>query len=313
MKNWQSWMIALARSPRVTRWMQANRATAALARRFVGGSNAEEAIETAKRLRQAGLKVSLYYLGEYVADPALIEETVRQKKLAVMLLKGARLQVHLSIDPTQVGYGYDDAMGERLALEIGRSVQQADGELPVLMLDMEDADYVTRTLALRNRLVAEGIPVAQTLQAYLKRTAHDLAPIIAAGGSVRLVKGAFADPRPHAFQGKAEIDNNYLSLARKMLSADAKASGFRPVFGTHDEALIQEIRLIAKNGGWPPGAYEFEMLYGVRTELQRRLHDQGEQVRLYLPFGRDWWPYAIRRVGESPRNALLLARALLGG
>ena len=306
-------MIALARSPRVTRWMQANRATAALARRFVGGSSAEAAIETAKRLRQAGLKASLYYLGEYVADPALIAETVQQKKLAAMLLKDARLQVHLSVDPTQIGYGFDDAMGERLALEIGRSVQQADGEQPVLMLDMEDADYVTRTLALRNRLVAEGIPVAQTLQAYLKRTAHDLAPIIAGGGSVRLVKGAFADPRPHAFQSKVEIDGNYLALARRMLSADAKASGFRPVFGTHDEALIAEIRLIAKNGDWQPGAYEFEMLYGVRTELQRHLHDVGEQVRLYLPFGRDWWPYAVRRVGESPRNALLLARALVGG
>jgi len=162
-----------------------------------------------------------------------------------MLMKDARLQVHLSIDPTQIGCGYDDAMGEKLALEIGRSVQQANGEQPVLMLDMEDSDYVTRTLALRNRLVAEGIPVAQTLQAYLKRTALDLAPIIAGGGSVRLVKGAFADPQPHAFQSKAEIDSNYLSLARKMLSADAKASGFRPVFGTHDAALIAEIRLIA--------------------------------------------------------------------
>jgi proline dehydrogenase len=181
------------------------------------------------------------------------------------------------------------------------------------MLNMEDADYVDRILALRARLLAAGVPVAQTLQAYLKRSAGDLAPIIAAGGHVRLVKGAFADPRPHAYQGKAAIDASYRDLARRMLGADAKAGGFRPVFGTHDDALIAEIRRIARNGGWQPGEYEFEMLYGVRTELQRHLHEQGEQVRLYLPFGKDWWPYAIRRVGESPRNAALLARALVSG
>lgn len=313
MKTWQSWMIALARSPGVTRWMQANRATAALARRFVGGDSAEEAIAAAQRLRRAGFKTSLYYLGEYAADPRVIAETVRQKETAVMLLRDARLQVHLSIDPTQIGYGFDDALGERMALEIGGLAQQARDERPVLMLDMEDADYVTRTLALRGRLAAAGIPVAQTLQAYLKRTADDLKPIIAGGGSVRLVKGAFADPRPHAFQTRAEIDGNYLRLAQAMLSADAKAGNFRPVFGTHDAALIAKIRLIARARGWSADAYEFEMLYGVRSELQRQLREQGEQVRLYLPFGRDWWPYAIRRVGENPRNAMLLARAVVGG
>ena len=313
MKLWQSLMIALARSPRVTRWMQANRATAGLARRFVGGLDAEQAIGTARRLRQAGFRTSLYYLGEYVADPAQIAETVRQKKLAIMLLKDAGLQVHVSVDPTQIGYGYDDALGERNAIEIGRSVQQSSGEEPVLMLDMEDAGYVARTLELRDRLAAEGIPVAQTLQAYLKRTGDDLARIIASGGRVRLVKGAFADPASHAFQSRTAIDENYLALARSMLSADAKARGFRPVFGTHDDALIAEIRMLAEKGGWQPGRYEFEMLYGVRTELQRLLHEAGEQVRLYLPFGRDWWPYAVRRVGESPRNAALLARALVSG
>jgi proline dehydrogenase len=157
------------------------------------------------------------------------------------------------------------------------------------------------------------VPVAQTLQAYLRRSADDLEPMIAAGGPVRLVKGAFADPRPHAYQGKTEIDRNYLALARRMLAADAKEKGFRPVFGTHDDALLAEIRRIARSGGWEPGQYEFEMLYGVRTELQRELRTAGEQVRLYLPFGKAWWPYAVRRIGESPRNARLLARAVVGG
>ena len=316
---WQGWMIELARSPRVTRWMQGNRATASIARRFVAGADAAQAMHVARDLEQAGFRTSLYYLGEYVKDPAIVAENGRQKIQVAESLSAAHLQIHVSIDSTQIGYALDEKAGEALALKIGARIRELDhrngkpanGAPPVLMLNMEDAEYVDRILALRASLLAAGVPVAQTLQAYLKRSADDLAPIIAAGGQVRLVKGAFADPRPHAFQGKAAIDANYLALARRMLSAEAKASGFRPVFGTHDEALIAEIRRIAKNGGWRPGQYEFEMLYGVRIELQRRLCVAGEQVRIYLPYGRDWWPYAVRRVGESPRNAALLARAVM--
>jgi proline dehydrogenase len=313
---WQSWMIALARAPGVTRWMQGNRATTSIARRFVAGADVAQAMAVARDLHAAGFKSSLYYLGEYVRDPAIVAENGRQKIEIAESLSAAHLQVHVSVDSTQIGYAIDETEGERLALKIGariRDLGRANGAPPVLMLNMEDADYVDRILALHAQLLAAGVPVAQTLQAYLKRSAGDLAPLIAAGGHVRLVKGAFADPRPHAYQGKAAIDASYLDQARRMLGADAKASGFRPVFGTHDDQLIAEIRLIAKNGGWQPGQYEFEMLYGVRSELQRQLRKAGEQVRLYLPFGRDWWPYAVRRVGESPRNAALLARALVSG
>lgn len=296
--------------------MQGNRATASIARRFVAGADAAQATAVARDLEQAGFTASLYFLGEYVTDPAIVAENGQQKIRIAESLSAAHLQIHVSIDSTQIGYAIDETAGERLALKIGariRDLGQANGAPPVLMLNMEDAEFVDRILALRAQLLAAGVPVAQTLQAYLKRSADDLAPIIEAGGQVRLVKGAFADSRPHAFQGKAEIDGNYLALARRMLGIEAKQSGFRPVFGTHDAALIAEIRLIAKNGGWQPGQYEFEMLYGVRSELQRQLRAAGEQVRVYLPYGRAWWPYAVRRIGESPRNAMLLARAVLGG
>ncbi|HWA47077.1 MAG TPA: proline dehydrogenase family protein [Dongiaceae bacterium] len=314
-KYWQSWMIALARSPSVTRWVQGNRAAASLARRFVGGGDVDAAIAVARELEQAGFAASLYYLGEYVQDPKLVAENGRQKIAAAEQLAAARLPIHVSVDSTQLGYAFDDEAGAQLALKIGeriRALGLTGGHPPVLMLNMEDADYVDRILALRARLLAAGVPVAQTLQAYLKRSAADLAPIIAGGGMVRLVKGAFADPGAHAFQSRAEIDGNYLALAQMMLSPEAKAAGFRPVFGTHDDKLMPEIRELARANGWKPGEYGFEMLYGVRPELQRQLRDAGEQVRLYLPFGRDWWPYAVRRVGESPRNFMLLARTLIG-
>jgi proline dehydrogenase len=312
---WQSWMIALARSPRVTRWVQGNRAAASLARRFVGGGDVAAAVAVARELEQAGFATSLYYLGEYVQDPNLVAENGRQKIAAAEQLEAAHLPIHISVDSTQLGYAIDDEAGAQLALKIGARIRElgtAGGRAPVLMLNMEDADYVDRILALRGRLLAAGIPVAQTLQAYLKRSAADLAPMASAGGMVRLVKGAFADPGPHAFQGREEIDGNYLALAKMMLSAEAKASGFRPVFGTHDDRLMPQIRELARANGWKPGEYGFEMLYGVRPELQRQLRDAGEQVRLYLPFGRAWWPYAVRRVGESPRNFMLLARTVIG-
>lgn len=309
-------MIALARSPRVTRWMQGNRAAAALARRFVGGGDVAAATAVARELERAGFKTSLYYLGEYVEDPALVAENGRQKIAAAEALAAARMQIHVSCDATQLGYAIDDAAGAALALRIGerlRALAEAGGGQPVLMLNMEDAGYVDRILALRRQLLAAGVPVAQTLQAYLKRTAADLVPIIDEGGMVRLVKGAFADAGAHAFQGAAAIDANYLALAARMLAPEAKARGFRPVFGTHDHRLIPQIRDLARVNGWKPGEYGFEMLYGVRPLLQQALRDAGEEVRLYLPFGRAWWPYAVRRVGESPRNFLLLARTVLGG
>ncbi len=312
---WQSWMIALARSPRVTRWVQSNRAAASLARRFVGGADVAAAIAVTRELEKSGFAASLYYLGEYVEDPAIVTENGRQKIAAAEQLQAAHLPIHISVDSTQLGYAIDDAAGAQLALKIGARIRElgaAGGRPPVLMLNMEDAGYVDRILDLRNRLLAAGVPVAQTLQAYLKRSAADLAPIIASGGMVRLVKGAFADRGPHAFQGRDEIDGNYLALARMMLAPEAKARGFRPVFGTHDDKLMPQIREIARANGWKPGEYGFEMLYGVRPELQRQLRDAGEQVRLYLPFGRDWWPYAVRRIGESPRNFMLLARTLAG-
>jgi proline dehydrogenase len=314
-KWWQSWMIALARSPRVTRWMQGNRATAKLARRFVGGGDVGAAMNVAADLQRAGFKTSLYYLGEYVEDPALVAENGRQKIAIAEALDNAQIAIHVSFDASQLGYAIDDVAGAALALRIGtriRELSRNSNRAPLLMLNMEDADYVDRILALRRKLRAAGVPVAQTLQAYLKRSADDLRAIIAEGGAVRLVKGAFADARPHAFQG-AEIDANYLRLAAMMLAPEAKAAGFRPIFGTHDDRLQPQIRALAQRNGWQADEYEFEMLYGVRPALQKALKESGEQVRLYVPFGRAWWPYAVRRVGESPRNFLLLARALFGG
>ena len=151
-----------------------------------------------------------------------------------------------------------------------------------------------------------------TLQAYLFRTEDDLKRIVQSGGAVRFVKGAFAENDDIAFTRRSDIDRNYLKLSRFMLSEEARSTSSYPAFATHDAALIDEIVTTANRGGWKKGEYEFEMLYGVRRDLQEKLVQSGQRLRLYIPFGRDWWPYAVRRVGESLRNVKFLMRALVG-
>jgi proline dehydrogenase len=140
-----------------------------------------------------------------------------------------------------------------------------------------------------------------------KAISYHLSPI-QNGGAVRLVKGAFAEGKKIAFTNRDDIDHNYIRLADMMLSGEARETGFYPIFGTHDDRLIDRIIEIAHSRKWKKEEYEFEMLYGVRNEYEEELVRAGEQLRLYLPFGTDWWPYSVRRVGESPKNARFLSK-----
>lgn len=312
MKLWQGAMIALARSPSVTRFMQDRAPTAGLAARFVAGADVAAFIATAQQLRTRNLSTSAFFLGEYVSDPAKVALNVEGILAAITAIDGATVDLHVSVDPSQVGYAVDPALGEANTFAIAEAL--AARPVPgrkTLMLDMEDESYVPVTLALHAKLKAADLPAAVTLQAYLKRSAFDLETLIEGGAMVRLVKGAFVGTPQTAFVTRMHIDASYRAQAFRLLSPEARAAGVRPVFGTHDEAIIHGVCAMARANGWQPGEYEFEMLYGVRPALQQRLAGRGETVRLYLPFGRDWWPYAVRRVGESPHNAWLVAKALV--
>lgn len=179
------------------------------------------------------------------------------------------------------------------------------------MFDMEDASVVDSTVALHDEFKEKGLPVALTLQAYLKRTANDMRAQLDTGSRVRLVKGAFAAHSGIAYTRQKDIKANYRNLVEMMLSSEGKEKGFYPIFATHDDAIQQFAIDVARRNGWKPAQYEFEMLLGVRSDVARDLAARGERVRLYVPFGRDWWPYAVRRIGENPRNAALLARSLV--
>lgn len=313
-RSWQSAMIALARSPVWKRRMQEQRSASGLARRYVGGADVAEAVDTAKALRAGNIRASLFYLGEYVDSPALVEENVEAKIAVARRLAAEGLDVHVSVDPTQIGCAIDWERGCENAERIAEVVLSAAGRQPgvhCVMLDMEDFSVNSATLELHDRLRKRGFPMAQTLQAYLRKTYSDMEWKIAQGAKVRLVKGAFAAGADIAFTNQDEIKASYRSLIDLMLGDAARASGFYPIFATHDHALQAHVIEQARAKGWAKGSYEFEMLYGARPDIADDLAHAGERIRLYLPFGRDWWPYAVRRIGENPRNALLLARSLV--
>ena len=312
---WQAALIRMARNDGLKQWMQRTASSTELATRYVGASDANGASRKAKELCDAGIHSSLFYLGEYVDTMELVDLNVANILAAARACGNLRLDVNVSIDPTQIGFSIDRQLGWQNAYKVAEEIQQAsqDNEdgTHSLMLDMEDFTVAADTIALHDALRQDGFPVALTLQAYLHRTPEDIAAKIRQGAKVRLVKGAFSAGADIALTTHSDIDDAYWRISKLMLSREAHDHGFYPIFGTHDHTLHQHILEQARLEGWKPHEYEIEMLYGARPDVAAGLSSAGHRVRLYLPFGEDWWPYAVRRIAENPRSALLLARALL--
>lgn len=316
---WQATMIALARHDGLTRFMQSWRASSNLAGRYVAGKTPDDAVVRARRLMEdSNLRASLFYLGEYVTDPQIVAETVLRKIEVAEAAVKAGLDVHVSVDSTQIGHMISAESARDNASKIASGFSAAlkdagprNGHVDALMFDMEDASVIDDTIALHDGLADQGLPVALTLQAYLKRTEADLKRQVERGGRVRLVKGAFIASGDIAFTTRAEIKANSRRLIDLMLSKDAKDAGFYPIIATHDDQIQDHALGRARENGWTADQFEFEMLLGVRSDLAQRRADEGWRMRLYTPFGVDWWPYAVRRIGENPANAWLLARSLV--
>ncbi|WP_417887525.1 proline dehydrogenase family protein [Zunongwangia sp.] len=311
---WQKLMIFLARSEKLKIFFQSRRQLHQLATRFVGGQNKNEAIKTVINLMNEKIYTSLFYLGEYEKDMIVINKTIHSLQQMSKLLSQNNLDIHISVDPTQVGLQIDKSKCYKNLVTIGKKIKENQlkqldtSKKSFLMLDMEDSSVYKETLNFYNKLKEKEIPTAITLQAYLYQTEEDLKNIIKSNSAVRLVKGAFAENKTIAFKSKEDIDKAYRKLATLMLSDEAKKSKFYPIFATHDDKIIDYINKQANTMGWKKNEYEFEMLFGVRVNYQKELVNNGYKLRLYLPYGKDWWPYAIRRVGEKPQNIKYLFR-----
>lgn len=311
MRLWQTAMASLAKSDKVTEAMQSSALVQRLSSQFVGGTDAEQVLCRAGQLRERGFRVSLFSLGEYLRDADLIEQCVAALQGIIPGLSQVAEDIHLSVDPTQMGATIDWSLCERNFHRVADTIAAADSpQRKVLMIDMEDSEFTQRTLDMWSSLRDRGYPVAVTVQAYLRRSQGDIARLISLGAPVRLVKGALAEKPGVALTSRADIDANYELLTDLLLSEEAKANGVYPSFGTHDDRMIAHVLKQAEARQWRPGSWEFEMLYGVREPLQQQLLAEGWPLRLYTPFGRNFWAYSVRRIGENPQNLKFVARAM---
>ena len=281
-----------------------------VSRRFVAGMTVEEAVAVAEQLNAEGIDVTLDSLGESVTEVSQAEESATIYRQLLDEIAARKLRANVSLKLTQMGMdiGGHGAGPELTEAIVARLVEQAAGIGSFVRIDMEGSDYTEATLQMTERLHQRWPgAVGTVLQAYLYRTADDAERLLAQGIRIRLCKGAYKEPAEIAFPAKSDVDANYVKLAKRVMA--------NPVFcgiATHDEDIVEAMRrFVAEHGsglGLDKRAFEFQMLYGVRRDLQRKLVAEGFGVRVYVPFGTEWYPYFMRRLAERPANVLFLAR-----
>jgi proline dehydrogenase len=279
------------------------RSPRSFARRFVAGESIEEAIEAARAIEGQGLTHTLDLLGERVASDAEARAATDAYLAMLPRIAAAGIGRNISIKLTQLGLGHSASLAEaNLRAILGRA---RDDDFFV-RIDMENSPYVDDTLALFERAWRDGLTnVGVVLQSALKRSEADLDRVLALGARVRLVKGAYKEPADVAWQAKAEVDAAFVRLLERLLP-----SGSFPAVATHDPAMIAATRRLAREAGLGADRFEFQMLYGVRRDLQARLRQDGCGVRVYIPYGREWFPYFMRRLGERPANVGFVLKSL---
>jgi proline dehydrogenase len=275
-------------------------------RRFVAGQSVEDAVAATRRLVTNGLRVTLDHLGEDTTDAAQAEQTVQAYLTVLEALAAAGLtaDTEVSVKLSAVGQLLDEGMALANARRICAAAQDVG---TTVTLDMEDHTTTDSTLGVLAELRRDHPQTGAVLQAYLRRTEDDCRALAAAGSRVRLCKGAYAEPDSVVFPDQVDVDRSYVRCANVLLAGD----GY-PMFATHDPRLI---RILDDRTRWhdrKAGSYEYQMLYGIRPAEQRRLVGLGETVRVYVPYGVQWYGYLMRRLAERPANLAFFLRALVG-
>jgi proline dehydrogenase len=299
-------ILALSASDKVRDVITRAPVTRAVVDRFIPGATVAAAVDSVGTLRGAGLQVTLDYLGEGVTDTVGAEATVAaylellQALTAADVVEGAEVSVKLSA----VGQALPD--GEALALANARTIVRAAYAAGArVTLDMEDHPTIDSTLRVLHTLREEQPDVGVAIQAMLHRTSHDLEALVGPGSRVRLVKGAYNEPASVAHQDPAEVDLAYVRAIRQLMAGE----GY-PMIGSHDPRLVEIAGELAAEHGRKAGDYEYQMLFGIRPDEQRRLAREGHTVRVYVPYGEDWYGYFTRRLAERPANLLFFLRSL---
>jgi proline dehydrogenase len=285
--------------------METSAAARRLAARFVAGDTLADALEAGRRINREGISLTLDHLGENVTSLAEAEASANVYLRTLDELSNHGIDGNVSLKLTQFGI---DISEQACRSNVEQVVRRAKELGSFVRVDMESGAYTERTLRLVTELHAQHGAVGTVIQAYLHRSEKDVEMLCRRGIRVRLCKGAYLEPPEVAFQAKADVDRNFLSLMRILLVA-----GTYPAIATHDEKMIAEAENFVAAHKISRESFEFQMLYGIRRDLQRRLVSEGYRLRLYVPFGKAWYPYFMRRLAERPANVVFLARNFFRG
>jgi proline dehydrogenase len=280
------------------------RRPSSFARRFIAGETIDEAIAAAKAVESRGMSITLDHLGESLSSLAQADTATREYLDIINTIVGSGIGRNISLKLTQLGLDVDRAS---CVDNLRRVLDKAEPAGFFIRLDMEGSAYTEVTLEIFETLWGLGYrEMGVVLQAALYRTEEDLPRMLRLGGRVRLVKGAYKEPKQIAHQRKPEVDEAYARMMRILL-----VSGHYPAFATHDPSMHALALEWAKERGIPQDRYEFQLLYGIRRDLQQSLVANGSRVRIYIPFGREWFPYFMRRLGERPANVRSVVSSIL--
>jgi proline dehydrogenase len=272
--------------------------------RFVAGTHLDRAAAAVVTLNASGASATLDVLGESVTDRAGAERAAAEYVDTIERIATDGLDANVSLKLTQMGLD----LGDDVCREVIRPVAEAGRRHGIFVrVDMEGSAYTERTLRVVAQLRAEGFDVGPVIQAYLHRSRTDVEALARERVRVRVCKGAYAEPADIAWQERDEIDRSFVELAQLLLDADAY-----PGIATHDPAMIDAVIEYVDTRGIDRDRFEFQMLYGIRRDLQRRLVADGYRLRVYVPFGTEWWPYFMRRLAERPANLRFVLRSLFG-
>ena len=299
----RSTLLKLAESKAFAHWVTSNGTTRGMARRFVAGETLDEAIMAARACNSLGMYASLDYLGENVSTTTDAQRA-RDAYLQIFdRIAEERLHANVSCKLTQLGLDLSQEFCEWLLLSI---VERAASYENFLRVDMESSQYTQRTIDVVKRVRGRNPAVGTVIQSYLYRSEKDVQDLLTVGCRIRLCKGAYKESIEVAFARKKDVDGNFVRLMQMLLP-----SGFFHGIATHDPRMIAQTIRFAASRGISKDDFEFQMLYGVRTDLQRQLVKDGFRLRVYIPYGRDWFPYFMRRLAERPANLGFFLRNFL--
>lgn len=295
----------VAEKPSIQKLVTDSRLTSGLVKRFVAGSDVEDAVDAIRLLNSKGVGGILDLLGEGVTTPEGAQAEADDYLTAIKRVEETGIDTTITVKPTQLGLAFDKG---QCIDHLRRIAAQATSIDMRVEIDIEQSAYVLDTLDVFRILQADYPDIRQAIQAYLRRTPVDLEAFSGVKPRIRLVKGAYAEPEELAFQKGAEIDAQYMFLTDWLFE-----KGTDPAIATHDTKLIDHARLAAVRSGATQQDFEIQMLYGVRADYQEQLAAQGYRVRTYVPYGSAWYPYLMRRIAEKPANLRFFIRTLVRG